>query len=74
MGLLIILNAAITIGPAGAFRLVNRKVHRVLDIVVIVILTVSVFQTWVEVDVNRSPACRVNHVRDVRRLVSHRFR
>jgi hypothetical protein len=50
MGLLIILNAAITIGPAGAFSLVSRKVHRILDIVVIVILTVSVFQPWVEVE------------------------
>jgi uncharacterized membrane protein YhaH (DUF805 family) len=50
MGLLVILNAAITIGPAGAFRLVSRRVHRYLDIVVIVILVVSVFQPWVEVD------------------------
>jgi len=50
MGLLIIINAAVTIGPAGAFRLMSRKVHRTLDIVVIVILTVSVFQPWVEVE------------------------
>jgi len=50
MGLLIIINAAITIGPAGAFRLVSRKVHRILDLVVIAILTVSVVQPWVEVE------------------------
>ena len=48
MGLLIILNAAITIGPLGAFRIISRRVHRVLDILVMAVLAASTFQPWVE--------------------------
>ena len=50
MGLLIILNAAITVGPAGAFRIISRRVHRVLDILVMVVLAASTLQPWVEED------------------------
>jgi hypothetical protein len=50
MGLLIILNAAITIGPAGAFRIMSRRVHRVLDLLMIAILAASTLQTWVDED------------------------
>jgi hypothetical protein len=50
MGLLIILNAAITIGPAGAFRIISRRVHRVLDLVVMAVLAASTLQPWVEED------------------------
>ena len=50
MGLLIILNAAITIGPAGAFRIIGRRTHRVLDIIVMLILAASTLQPWVEED------------------------
>ena len=50
MGLLIILNAAITIGPLGAFRIISRRVHRVLDILVMLVLASSTLQPWVEED------------------------
>ena len=50
MGLLIILNAAITIGPAGAFRVIGRNTHRVLDILVMLVLVASTLQPWVEED------------------------
>lgn len=35
LGGLIIVNAAISTGPAGAFRLVHRQVHRVFDVALI---------------------------------------
>ena len=38
LGLLIILNAAVAKGAAGAFRLVGRRLHRTLDLVVIGVL------------------------------------
>ena len=37
LGLLIIVNAAITKGPVGAFRVISKKVHRVVDVFVIVL-------------------------------------
>ena len=36
MGLLVLLNAAVAVGPAGAFRLVPRRLHKQLDLVVTV--------------------------------------
>jgi hypothetical protein len=50
MGLLVLINAAITIGPAGAFRLVPRGVHRWLDVGVMAILVAAGIQPWVSVD------------------------
>ena len=50
MGLVVILNAAVATGPAGAFRLVNRKVHRVLDLVVMALLVAAAVQPWFSVD------------------------
>ncbi|RLE25106.1 MAG: hypothetical protein DRJ50_03545 [Actinobacteria bacterium] len=50
MGLLIILNAAITIGPAGAFSIIGRKLHRVLDVILMLVLAASTLQPWVEED------------------------
>jgi len=51
LGLLIILNAAIAKGSAGAFRLVGRRLHRALDLVVIAFLVFVVFQPWVSIDI-----------------------
>ena len=50
MGLLVLLNAGIAIGPAGAFRLVPRGIHRWLDVGVIAVLVVAGVQPWVSVD------------------------
>ncbi|HYN33987.1 MAG TPA: hypothetical protein VES40_15290 [Ilumatobacteraceae bacterium] len=50
LGLLIILNAAVARGSAGAFRLVGRRLHRTLDLVVIAILTFFAVQPWWPLD------------------------
>jgi hypothetical protein len=50
LGLLIIANAAITKGPVGAFRVLSKKVHRVVDVFLIVLTFVAAFQPWLETD------------------------
>ena len=50
LGLLIILNAAITKGPVGAFRVLSKKVHRVLDVGLIALTFVAAFQPWLDTD------------------------
>ena len=50
LGLLIILNAAVAKGAAGAFRLAGKRVHRQLDVVVMVLLVAGAVQPWVSVD------------------------
>jgi hypothetical protein len=50
-GGLIVLNAACTVGPLSAFRVFDRRTHRLIDIVVIVLLLVAAVQPWVSVDV-----------------------
>jgi hypothetical protein len=49
-GGLIMLNASIVRGPFSAFRLVGRRVHRQLDLVVMATVVVLALQPWVEVD------------------------
>jgi len=50
LGVVVLGNAAIAIGPAGAFRLIGRKLHRTLDVVVISLLAVTAVQPWIGVD------------------------
>ena len=50
VGVLIIVNAAIAIGPAGAFRLVPRRIHRWCDVVLMGIVAAIAVQPWVESD------------------------
>lgn len=50
MGLLIVLNAAVAIGAAGAFRLVSRKLHKKLDVVMMLLLLVAAFQPWFSIE------------------------
>jgi hypothetical protein len=50
MGLVILLNASIAIGPAGAFRLVPRRLHKHLDLVVMAMLLIAAVQPWVSID------------------------
>jgi hypothetical protein len=52
MGVVVVLNAAVAIGPAGAFRLVPRPLHKKLDLVVIGMLLVGTFQPWLGIDVS----------------------
>jgi hypothetical protein len=50
MGMLIMLNTAIAKGPASAFPLVGRRVHRWLDVVVMLLLVAALFQPAFDVD------------------------
>ena len=50
MGILVIANAAIARGPASAYPLVGRKVHRWLDVVVMVLLVAAALQPAVDTD------------------------
>lgn len=52
LGAIVMVNAAVAIGPAGAFRLVHRRVHRILDLVVIGLVAAAVVQPWIDVDAN----------------------
>jgi hypothetical protein len=50
MGILIMVNSAVAIGGAGAFRLVPRKLHRKLDVVLMLVLLGAALQPWFDVD------------------------
>ena len=52
LGAVVIINAAVATGPAGAFRLVPRRVHRILDLVVIGLVAAAAVQPWIDVDAN----------------------
>lgn len=52
IGGIVMVNAAIAVGPGGAFRLVHRRVHKYLDVVIMVLVAVAVFQPFVDVDAN----------------------
>jgi hypothetical protein len=51
VGGVVLLNAAVAIGPLGAFRLVGRRLHQVLDLVAIGVVVAAAVQPWVDVDV-----------------------
>ena len=50
LGLVIILNAAITKGAAGAFRWAGKAAHKRLDVVVMLLLVGGAVQPWVSID------------------------
>ena len=50
LGLVIILNAAIAKGADGAFRLAGKRVHKQLDVVVMLLLIAGAVQPWVSID------------------------
>jgi hypothetical protein len=50
MGVVVIANAAIARGPASAYPLVGRRVHRWLDVVVMLLLVAAMFQPAFDVD------------------------
>jgi hypothetical protein len=50
VGAIIMLNAAITSGPLSAFRVLDRRVHRVIDVVVIAFEMLAAVQPWIELD------------------------
>ena len=50
LGLAIILNAAIAKGAAGAFNWAGKRLHRRLDIVVMLLLVGGAVQPWMSID------------------------
>ena len=50
VGALIMLHSAITIGPVGAFRVITRGVHRIVDVGVIATEVVAAVQPWVHLE------------------------
>jgi len=52
LGAIVLINAAIAIGPVSAYRLVHRRVHRIADLVVIGLVVAAVVLPWIEMDSN----------------------
>jgi len=50
-GALVMVNTSIARGPLGAFRIVSRRVHRWLDLVVMGAILFGAFQPWVPVEI-----------------------
>lgn len=50
LGGLIIINAAFADGAAGAFPLVDRRIHKWIDVAIMVLLLIAAVQGWVDVD------------------------
>lgn len=50
-GALVMVNASVVRGPLGAFKFVNRSVHRWLDIAVMIAILLGVVQPWIAVEV-----------------------
>ncbi len=50
-GVIVILNAAITIGPMSAFRVVKRSQHKWADVVVMAVLVLAAAQPWIASDI-----------------------
>jgi hypothetical protein len=50
LGGLIIANAAFADGPAGAFRVIGRPLHKWIDVGIMLLLLVAALQSWVDVD------------------------
>ena len=46
VGVVVIVNAAVVHGPFGAFRLIGRRVHRWIDLVVMAFLVFAALQPW----------------------------
>lgn len=50
LGGIVMLNAAITVGPVGAFRLIRRRLHRLIDVVVIAAELTAGVQPWINLE------------------------
>jgi hypothetical protein len=50
LGALIMLHSAITVGPLSAFRVLDRRVHRVVDVAVIATEVAAGVQPWINLD------------------------
>jgi hypothetical protein len=52
IGAIVMINSAIAIGPGGAFRLVHRRVHRWLDVAIMILIAVATVQPVIAIDGN----------------------
>ena len=50
IGVIVMLHAAITVAPLGAFRVISRKLHRFVDIAVIGLEIAAGAQPWINLD------------------------
>jgi hypothetical protein len=50
VGALIMIHSAITVGPVGAFRVISRRVHRVVDVLVISSEVAAAVQPWIHLE------------------------
>ncbi len=50
LGGIVMLHAAITIGPVGAFRVITRGLHRVVDVAVIAAELLAGVQPWISLE------------------------
>ena len=50
-GALVLVNAAAVRGPMGAFKLIGRRVHRWLDVLVMLVIALAALQPFAEVEV-----------------------
>lgn len=50
LGVIVLINSAIAIGPAGAFRVVHRQVHRVIDLAIMGLILLAAIQPMYELD------------------------
>jgi hypothetical protein len=48
LGGIVMLNSAMTVGPAGAFRVFKRRFHRVTDVFVIATEVTAAVQPWID--------------------------
>jgi hypothetical protein len=48
LGGIVMVHAAITIGPAGAFRVLRRRSHRVIDVLIIATELLAGVQPWID--------------------------
>ena len=49
-GAIVMLHAAVTIGPLGAFRVISRRVHRVIDVGVLAAELLAALQPWISIE------------------------
>jgi hypothetical protein len=50
VGGIVMLHAAITIGPLGAFRMLGRRLHRYMDVGVMALEVIAGVQPWIDID------------------------
>lgn len=50
-GVLVLVNAAAVRGPMGAFKFIGRRVHRWLDVLVMLVIALAAVQPFAEVEV-----------------------